>query len=258
MSESDGVDEAIEGLSRTGIAVAARLGEQLARMREQSLREQQAADEQRARELQVRYESQRKAAQAQLAPTAEDRWWDQARPQDIERVHETATAWKQFDPAAQEAAERIRREVKERYGVDADNPGAHDRAVSEALAQAERDRAEADRQRSAGERNGAEAAAVIGASEREDRNRETAVESENNAAREAEPLYDSEERRQSFAASLDGKADSETIRARILADRDQATPPSAAVEGEPRKVRNPAKRGAGTVRQQKVRAERSR
>lgn len=249
MSESDGVDEAIEGLSRTGIAVAARLGEQLARMREQSLREQQAVDEQRARELQVRYESQREAARAQLAPTTDDRWWDQARPQDIERVHETATAWKQFDPAAQEAAERIRREVRERYGVDVDNPGADDRAVSEALAQAERNRAEADRQRSAGDRDGAEAAAVVGASGREDRGRQSEVEAENMAAKEAGPLYDSEERRQSFAASLDGKADAETIRARILADRDQATPPIEAIAGKPGR-RKTAKRAPAAGRLQ--------
>jgi hypothetical protein len=257
MSESDGVEEAIEGLSRTGIAVAARLGEQLARMREQSLREQQASDEHRARELQARYESQREAARAQLAPTTDDRWWDQARPQDIERVHETATAWKQFDPAAQEAAERIRREVRERYGVDVDNPGADDRAVSDALAQAERDQVEAARLRSAADRDGAEADLLMGAAGREDRRRESEVTAEN-AAADAQPLYDSEERRQPFAASLDGKVDAETIRARILADRDQATPPLAAVAGEPGKVRKAAKRSPGSGPQQKVHIERSR
>ena len=42
--------------------------------------------------------------------------------------------------------------------------------------------------------------------------------------------YDSAERRQRFAASLDGKADTETFNARIAADRSQATPPSAAVQ----------------------------
>lgn len=258
MSESDGVNEAVEGLSRTAIAVAGRLGEQLARMREQSLREQQAVEEQRGRELQARYEAQRAAARAQLAPTAEGRWWDQARPQDIERVHETATAWKQFDPEAQEAAERIRREVKERYGIDVDNPGADDRTVSDALAQAERDRAEADRQRTTADRDGVEAALLMGAAGREDRGRESEVTAENTAAQETQPLYDSEERRQSFAASLDGKADTETIRARILADRDQAAPPSAAVAGELEKVKKPVKRGPGAGRQQKVQPERSR
>ena len=38
MSESDGIDEAIEGMSRVGPTVAGRLGEQLARAREQALR----------------------------------------------------------------------------------------------------------------------------------------------------------------------------------------------------------------------------
>ncbi|WP_026552496.1 hypothetical protein [Arthrobacter sp. H20] len=265
MSESDGVEEAIGGLSRTGVAVAGRLGEQFARMREQSLRQQQAVEEQRAKELQARYEAQRGAARAQLAPTAlaptaDDRWWDQARPQDIERVHETATAWKQFDPTAQEAAERIRREVSQRYGVDVDNPGASDKAVSEALAQAERDqverdRAEADRQRSAGDRDGVEAGIVMGVAGREDRNRAAEVEWENAAAKEAEPLYDSEERRQAFASSLEGNADAETISARILADRDQATPPTEAIAGKPGKSKV-AKRTKATG--QKIQAEISR
>lgn len=247
MSEPDGIEEAIGGLSRTGVAVAGRLGEQLARMREQSLREQQAIEEQRGRELQARYAAQRGAARAQLAPTADDRWWDQARPEDIERVHEVATAWKDFDPTAQEAAERIRREVSRRYGVDVNSPGADDNAVSQALAQTERDRAEADRQRGAADQDGTEAALLMGTAGRKDRNRGSEVEFENVAAKEARPLYDSEERRQSFAASLEGKADAETIKARILADRDQATLPREAIAGKPGRTKA-AKRGKGLGR----------
>lgn len=257
MTETDGIDEAVEGLSRTGLAVAARLGEQLVRMREQELRDQQAADEQRARELEARFEAQRAAARAQLAPTADSRWWDQARSADIERVHETATAWKQFDPAAHEAAERIQREVQQRYGIDVNNPGADERAISEALAQAERDRTEADRQRAAGERHGTEAAALLAEAGREDQRRAAEAATLNTAAREAGALYDSEERRQSFAASLDGKADAETIGARILADRDQATPPAAAVTTAPRKPPAP-KRSASAERPRNTERETSR
>lgn len=253
MSESDGVEEAVGGLSRTGVAVAGRLGEQFARMREQSLRQQQAVEEQRGKELHGRYAAQHSAARAQLAPTADDRWWDQARPQDIERVHETATAWKDFDPAAQEAAERIRREVQGRYGVDVNSPGADPNAVSEALARAERDRAEADRQRTAGNNDGLEAGVVMGAAGREDRNRAAEVESESAAAKQAAPLYDSEERRQAFAASLDGKADAETINARIIADRDQATPPTEAIAGKPGRAKA-AKRGNTPAPTQEIRA----
>ncbi|MBE0011554.1 hypothetical protein DXT87_17530 [Arthrobacter sp. AET 35A] len=227
-------------------------------MREQSLRQEQAVEEQRSKELHARYAAQHGAARAQLAPTADDRWWDQARPQDIERVHETATAWKDFDPAAQEAADRIRREVQSRYGIDVNNPGADEKSVSDALAHAEHDRAEADRQRTTGNNDGIEAGIVMGTAGREDRNRAAEIESENAAAKDAAPLYDSEERRQAFAASLDGKVDSETIRARVLADLDQATHPTAAVASAPGKVRKPAKRGVVIGHQRDIHVERSR
>jgi hypothetical protein len=45
--------------------------------------------------------------------------------------------------------------------------------------------------------------------------------------------YDSAERRQELAASVDGVADHEAIQARLSADQDQGTPPSAAVAKAP-------------------------
>lgn len=60
MSESDGIDEALEGMSRVALTVAGRLGEQLARAREQELRRAQAAEEQQARELQARFDAERR------------------------------------------------------------------------------------------------------------------------------------------------------------------------------------------------------
>ena len=94
MSEADGMEDAVNGAMRTGLMVAARIGEQLARMREQEQRTIAAAGEQRARELQERFDAQRAAARAQLAPVSREDWWDKATPEMIERVHETATAWK--------------------------------------------------------------------------------------------------------------------------------------------------------------------
>ena len=55
----NGLEEALEGLSRIGMTVAGRLGEQLARAREQELRRAQAAEEQQARELQARFDAER-------------------------------------------------------------------------------------------------------------------------------------------------------------------------------------------------------
>ncbi|WP_242703297.1 hypothetical protein [Paenarthrobacter ureafaciens] len=166
MSESDGIDEALEGMSRVALTVAGRLGEQLARAREQELRRAQAAEEQQARELQARFDAERAAARAQLAPVMDNRWWDTATGRDIERAHEAATAWKDHDPAARDAAEVIRDHVQRRYGLDVDNLGANEATVAEALAKAERDREQAEQERRAGRDNNAQAVRLLAEADR--------------------------------------------------------------------------------------------
>ncbi|UYY83671.1 hypothetical protein OIT41_20620 (plasmid) [Arthrobacter sp. YA7-1] len=233
MSESDGIEEAIEGMSRVGLTVAGRLGEQLARAREQALRRAQAAEEQQARELQARFDAERAAARAQLAPVMDNRWWDTASGRDIERVHEAATAWKDHDPAARSAAEAIRDQVQRRYGLDVDNLGADESPVAAALAKAERDREQAEQERGAGRDENAQATQLLAEATREDQDREQDAAEENqrpeSLREEAGTKYDSAERRQELAASLEGIADREAVQARLSADQDQGTPPSAAV-----------------------------
>lgn len=237
MSESDGIDEALEGMSRVGLTVAGRLGEQLARAREQELRRAQAAEEQQARELQARFDAERAAAHAQLAPVMDNRWWDTANGRDVERVHEAATAWKDHDPAACDAAEVIRDQVQHRYGLDVDNLGADEAPVAAALAKAERDREQAEQERRAGRDENAQAVQLLAEADREDQVLERDVTEENQrpeALREEAGIkYDSVERRQELAASLEGIADREAVQARLSSDQDQGTPPSAAVAKGP-------------------------
>uniref|UniRef100_UPI0032164DEE hypothetical protein n=1 Tax=uncultured Arthrobacter sp. TaxID=114050 RepID=UPI0032164DEE len=175
MNDSDGIEEAIEGMSRVGLTVAGRLGEQLARTREQELRRAQAAEEQHARELQARFDAERAAARAQLAPVLDNRWWDTANGRDIERVHETATAWKDHDPAARDAAEIIRDQMQRRYGLDVNNLGADEASVAEALARAERDREQAEKEHRAGHDENGQAVQLLAEADREDRKRAEAV-----------------------------------------------------------------------------------
>ena len=285
MSESDGIDEALEGMSRVALTVAGRLGEQLARAREQELRRAQAAEEQQARELQARFDAERAAARAQLAPVMDNLWWDTATGRDVERAHEAATAWKDHDPAARDAAEVIRDQVQRRYGLDVDNLGANEATVAEALAKAERDREQAEQEHRAGRDENAQAVQLLAEADREDRKRAEAVDRPSKEdldealawLRETKPIeahnweqrhkfadsvaeekdmerrlitdwtaaranhrpeqlrdeagatYDSAERRQELAASLEGVADREAVQARLNADQDQGTPPSAAV-----------------------------
>jgi hypothetical protein len=44
-----------------------------------------------------------------------DQWWDKAQPNDIATAHAVAEGWKDHDPAALAASERIRQEVLTRY-----------------------------------------------------------------------------------------------------------------------------------------------
>jgi colicin import membrane protein len=221
------MDDAVDGAMRTGLMVASRIGEQLARMREEEQRTIAAAEEQRARQLQERFDAQRAAARAQLAPVARDDWWDKATPEMIERVHETATAWKTYDPDAAQAAERIRDQVQRRYGIDVNNTGADEASVSEALTRAQHARGQAGTERtkaSAARTDEVVAGAAVAGANRQDRSTQTA---------QGEPVWDSAERRQQLAESLEGKGDREAVNSRLLADKHQGTPPAAAIAHKP-------------------------
>jgi colicin import membrane protein len=78
---------------------------------------------------------------------------------------------------------------------------------------------------------------MLAEADREDLDREQDVAEENRrpeALREESGLkHDSAERRQELAASLEGVADREAVQARLTADKDQATHPSAAVANAP-------------------------
>jgi colicin import membrane protein len=224
MSEADGMEDAVDGAMRTGLMVASRIGEQLARMHEQEQRTIAAAEEQRARELQERLFAQRAAARAQLAPVSREDWWDKATPEMIERVHETATAWKAYDPEAASAADKISEQVQSRYGIDVNNTGADEASVSAALARAQQARLETENERTkelAARTDEVMAGAAIAGANRQDR------------ADRSEPAWDTAERRQQLAESLEGKGDREAVNSRLLADKHQGTHPAAAVAQKP-------------------------
>jgi len=227
MSEADGMDEAVDGAMRTGLMVAARIGEQLARMREKEQRNIAAAEEQRARQLQERLDAQRAAARAQLAPTARDDWWDKATPGMIEQAHQTATAWKAYDPEAAQASEHIRSQMQARYGIDVNNTGADEASVSAALTRAQEARVEAENERtktSAARTDEVVFGAAVAGANRQDKAAQKTQD---------EPGYDSPQRRQQLEESLEGKGDREAVNSRLLADKHQGTPATAAVTQKP-------------------------
>lgn len=251
--ESDGIGEAFDAQMRVGLTVASQFGERVSRLREQwaRVREARALDE--ARELAARFEAERATARAQLAVVDQPVWWDQATPAGIADVHETATAWRDYDDVAAAAAVTMRQEIQDRYGIDVDAPGADPAAVAAALAEAETERAHAvaERHRAGEELTASQALlAIADAHDREaqkwaafdwngdvdsvdkEEYDEFAKRDDELHGRYAEASsfeYDSSERRQAFAASLEGKAESKAIEARVLADGDQAKHPREAV-----------------------------
>jgi hypothetical protein len=123
MSESDGMDEFLEGGMRQSLMIASRLAETLARRRQESQRQQEHQDAQAAHEAQARLTADRSAAHAALAPVNKDQWWDKAQPHDIATAHAVAEGWKDYDPTALAASEKIRQEVLTRYGIDTHDVG---------------------------------------------------------------------------------------------------------------------------------------
>ncbi|MET4096956.1 hypothetical protein [Arthrobacter sp. UYCu712] len=123
MSESDGMDDVVDGGLRQSLMIASRIAETLARRRQESQRQQEHQDSQAAHEAQARFAADRSAAHAALAPVEKDQWWDKAQPHDIATAHAVAMSWKDRDPTALGAAERIRTEVQRRYGIDTHDVG---------------------------------------------------------------------------------------------------------------------------------------
>lgn len=127
------VEGELEGVLRTLVASAGRLGETIARAREEAARRAEADSTQRARELQAQYEQERVLARAHVQPVNEPAWWDRASAEDIAHVYETTAAWKDDDPNLAAAHAKMGEELRERYGLDVDNIGADPKRVAEVV-----------------------------------------------------------------------------------------------------------------------------
>lgn len=223
--ESDGVDEAVEGVLRVGLTAAGRMAEIIARAREQAAREAQAASEHEARELAERLTAERSRRTRPAGAGAPRGLPDQAQPAAIATAWETARAWQQLDPDAARAADRIRDELRTRYGVDVDAPGGDSAQVRQALEQRGLAQEDAKDRRSTAARAQVEAAELLAKADRIHRTEDATAEHERAATRAAgEDLYDTVGRRQELAASLDGVASTEAIQARVLVDAAQGRP----------------------------------
>lgn len=140
--QSDGIDEAFEGQLRVALSVAAQVGQQLARTRENEARRAEQRDAREVAELQSRMDAERQAVRADMEKVTKAEFWNQADAREVADTWQTIQAWK-GDPRIDAAAERARQEIQARYGVD---PAAPDADPHQVRAEFERRAAEQDRQ----------------------------------------------------------------------------------------------------------------
>lgn len=124
MSESDGIDDVLNGGMRQSLMISSRIAETIARRLQESQRQREQQISQAGYEAQARLAADRSSALAVLAPVQKDQWWDKAQSQDIATAYAVAEGWKDHDPTALAAADKIRTEVRSRYGIDTHDVGA--------------------------------------------------------------------------------------------------------------------------------------
>lgn len=272
MSETDGIEEAFEGQLRVLATAASQIGERVARGREQALRQAQTHSEQEARELQARFAAERQAARALLSSTHRTEWWDRANPHDISYAYQTATAWSHEDPEAVRAEQRIRDEVRNRYGIDLTNAGADPEAVRRAMEQAQHNLTTAGEENRRAAQEAAEAQRLMNqadAQERAAENTRQAAEHEPDPQDSAQATagaaerhrvastdrYDGAERRAATAQTLEESGiDGEVVAIRMRADASQAHPATEAVakKAKPRSSKARKNRGRGPQQAQRA------
>lgn len=173
---------------------------------------------------------------------------DQAAVEDVLDLADLAEAWAPQDEHAARYARTIDDRARQRWSAGVDGL-----------------RHSSDRQRAAGERDQAQLevgeAVTLGATAdalearaRDEVDEHAAAEDRDAAAAldsEADGLWDSAERRNELAASLEGVAQThpKAVDARIISDRDQGAPPIAAVVTAGVKSRGRAKTGTRGARQ---------
>lgn len=243
MSESDGVEEALETVMRSAVMAAAQMGERRAREREAAACAAQSRSVDEAREFGRRLEAERATARAVLAPTSSEAWWDTATPEQVSGAYERATSWADTDPEVATAKAAMDEQLRRRYGI---NPNAGANAATLGRAQ------ESARQRGTAAGENAEATALLAVVDRlkaeADRTQRTDIHRAAEAERgEGEASYDSAERREWFAQSmLDAGVNPDLVDDRIIADVSQGAPATDATGNVGRRPRERRTRGAAS------------
>lgn len=168
MEPDDGLEEAVDGQMRVLLTVAAHVGESVARARENQYHQTQTQSETEVRQLQDRLDAERAVARAEMSKTQREDWWDRATPTEISYTYQVACAWSGEDLEAVRTQDKIRTELKNRYGLDVDNLNADPAAVQTAVQRAYNNHATPQGEQRRSSREQAEAHLLLGVANREE------------------------------------------------------------------------------------------
>ncbi|MEX5307659.1 hypothetical protein RF644_18090 [Kocuria sp. CPCC 205258] len=248
-AQPDGVNDLLTRDLQAAMAVAGRWGEMMARRRAEQAQDLHHAQQQRRRELEERFEAQRAMTRTELAPVGQDRFWEDAKPEEIAERYGLARQWEGHDQVARAARERIEVEVKNRHGLGVEDY-LRDHGTGKPVPV--QDGTLGMREAVNAQRDQVEAARLVERSALGDLQNDQDA---RNAAAEVEELWDSGDRRARLAARLSSLIGSsaegrEAAEAILLTDQDQGTPPTDAVRSSKRapRARKHLARGAGRER----------
>lgn len=272
--ESDGVGESFDEQMRMVTMAAMQVGQRVSQQRADSMRQAQQESQQQAQQLQQRMEAERRVAVVELSVVQNSEWWRDAGPQEVADKYATAHAWKDESPEVARHEERMRQELKDRYGIDpsrddgqgidAERLREEIRRVEERLGDPERaEAAQAESLSDAAQQRGREndnRATIETDPQEEQRLRADAERERNQSVRhsgEAVTAYDSADRRDATAEKMrSAGGNPEQINTAMRADQAQGAPAHEAVSNPPgkRAVQPQANRSVNRTRgQQRVR-----
>lgn len=196
----------------------ARAREQQARDREQETREQTRVIEREQARLERSQENAfrdtRDAARMKYNRVMNESFWEKTTPQEIGDTINTALQWRERDPKAQVACEKIDLELQARYGVSLADVEQYLNDRQSERSAAEQDREEAEYYR------GQEAQFEGKALETNDPSEKSAYTAQaEEYGTKADKAWDSAEARESREAFYEGQFDSETAQSAKYADR---------------------------------------
>lgn len=225
MSETDEIGQALTGAATTAVSSTAYVAQTVMQKARAATLERARQVQEEARAAQERLAAERQSARAVLAVVDQPTWWQGATPRNAIDLADLAAAWAPHDEHAARYGRTIEEGARNRWGASLDELRARPDASAAAgeRTAASLDVADAQTLTAAADELERQAKDAV-----DEHAAETALDEAAADRADAGAAWDSAERRQDLAASLERIDNRTAVDARLTADLDQGMPPAAA------------------------------